>query len=122
MFFSDWQTNTKYKDSKISPALLWEYNLETFDWQAARSIVVERVLKLGNRGDFYAAIRLYGGLENFRKIIRDEVGGLNSEDISLVKNIFQIPENELNSVKRQEAREKALGFKRSDLGFPEWAW
>lgn len=122
MFFSDWQTNTRYKDSNISPALLWEYDLHTFDFQSMRSIVVERVLKLGNMGDFYAAIRLYGGLDNFKQIVRDEVVGLNREDISLVKNIFGIPENELNSVKRKEAREKALGFKTSELGFPEWPW
>jgi hypothetical protein len=122
MFFEDWETNVKYQDAKISPALLWEFDLRDFDWNASRCTVVERVLKLGKMADFYAAIRLYGGLDNFKKIIRDEVVGLNREDISLVKNIFHISETELHSVINQQAMEKKLGFKRSDLGFPEWAW
>jgi hypothetical protein len=122
MFFDDWQTNEKYRDSEVSPSLLWEYDPDTFDWYSSRSIVVERVLKLGDFGDFYAAIRLYGGLGNFKKIIRDEVASLNRQDISLVKNIFGIPESQLYCVKRKKAREQALGFKASDLGFPEWPW
>jgi hypothetical protein len=122
MFFEDWKTNQKYKDAKVSPSLLWEFDLKTFDWNASRRTVVERVLKLGRMSDFYAAIRLYGGLDNFKKIIRDEVVGLNQEDISLVNNVFHIPETELYSVKNQQAMEEELGFKRSDLGFPEWAW
>jgi hypothetical protein len=122
VFFEDWQTNIRYKNSKISPSLLWEYDLDRFDWNSSRNIVVERILKLGNMGDFYAAIRLYGGLENFIKIIRDEVASLNREDITLVKNIFGISGDQLNCVKRKKAREKALGFTASELGFPEWNW
>ena len=121
MFFSDWQTNEKYKDSSISPVLLWEYNLTNFDWDQMRAIVVERVVKLGRMSDFYAAIRLYGGLENFKKIIRDEVKGLNRQDIAMVTHVFDIPEEDLHSVQSRKRREEALGFKASDF-FPEWAW
>jgi hypothetical protein len=32
----------------IRPALLWEYNLETFNWERSYKIVIERVLQLGS--------------------------------------------------------------------------
>jgi hypothetical protein len=32
----------------IRPALLWEYDLETFNWERSYKIVIERVLQLGS--------------------------------------------------------------------------
>lgn len=122
MFFDDWKTNEKYKDSKISKVLLWDNDLQKFDFNKNRSLVVERVVKLGTMSDFYAAIRFYGGLENFIKIIRDEVTGLNSEDLSFLKTVFHINENELYSVKIKRQRENDLGYKESDLPGMEFAW
>ena len=119
MFFSDWQTNTKYKDAEISPTLLWEYDMTNFDWNYMRRVVVERAIKLGDMGDFYAAIKLYGGLDNFIKIIKDEVVSLNKMDISFVKSVFGILPDDLYSEKRRIARAKALGFDATD-DFPEW--
>ncbi len=118
MFFEDWNTNNKYANAKISPSLLWEYDLNTFDWNNMRRIVVERVIKLGNMADYYAAIRLYGGLDKFKQIIRDEVVGLNNADISLVSNVFGLEAKSLYSVKRKEQREKDLGFTPAST----WAW
>ena len=41
----------RYEQNKgkyhISPTLLWEYDLRHFDWQQARSIVVQRVIERG---------------------------------------------------------------------------
>lgn len=123
MFFGDWQTNEKYKDAKIRSSLLWDCDMKNFDWNKSRSAVVERVVKLGVMSDFYAAFHLYGGLDNFIKILRNEVKGLNRQDISFVKAVFHINEDELYSVKKAKERERILGFKSSDFpGSMEWAW
>ncbi|MDR2968764.1 MAG: hypothetical protein LBV32_04060 [Tannerellaceae bacterium] len=122
MFFEDWQTNEKYKDAEIRLSLLWDCDMKGFDWNESRSAVVERVVKLGVMSDFYAAFRLYGGLDNFIKILRDEVRGLNRQDISFVKAVFHLNEDELHSVKKAKEREIALGFKPSDLPGMEWVW
>ena len=40
-----------YKDNKgcnsVSATLLWEYDLEQFDWQRSRKIVVQRIIERG---------------------------------------------------------------------------
>lgn len=109
MYFDDWDTNEKYRDAKVSPTLLWDTDLKKFDWQKGRASVVQRVIKRGTFADTYAAIRLYGGLDSYIKIIRDEVRGLNSRDISYVTTVFHLRESDLFSVKLKREREKAIG-------------
>ena len=56
----------RYEQNKgkyhISPTLLWEYDLRHFDWQQARSIVVQRVIERGCAEDYFAAFDLSGAL------------------------------------------------------------
>ena len=65
----------RYEQNKgkyhISPTLLWEYDLRHFDWQQARSIVVQRVIERGCAEDYFAAFDLYGGIAGFREILRE---------------------------------------------------
>ena len=65
----------EYKNSQetysISPSLLWEYDLSHFDWWKSRKIVVQRILERGWLKDYYAAFHLYGGIEGFREIIKE---------------------------------------------------
>ena len=105
MIFDDWRD--KSTDAKLSPALLWEYNLTDFDWDYMRTLVVGRVIERGRPEDFYAAIRLYGGLENFREIIK-ELPELSAIDTVFVGAYFDLKEEELRCYTRKQFRERLL--------------
>jgi hypothetical protein len=44
----------------LSPHLLWEYNLESFDFDRSKKIVIERVIERGNISDWQVMLGLYG--------------------------------------------------------------
>lgn len=69
---------------RISPTLLWEYDYDNFKWNAWRKIVVERVIQMGRINDWYAAFDLYGGIEGFRAIARDEVEDLDDRSFEFM--------------------------------------
>ena len=55
MLFDDW----KDKDPlEVSPTLLWDYDLSTFDWEKGKVIVVQRIVERGWDNDFYAAMQV----------------------------------------------------------------
>lgn len=107
MFFSNWKQ--KSKDAYISPSLLWEYDLSNFDWYGMRTVVVQRVIERGWMKDFYAAIKLYGGLDNFRDIIK-EIPFLSDIDMAFVCNVFNLKKEELKCYTRNQLRKKLLDF------------
>ena len=43
---------------RISPALLWEYDLQRFDWHRSRRLVVQRVIERGRVEAYFAAFDL----------------------------------------------------------------
>jgi hypothetical protein len=43
----------------INTALLWEYDLETFNYQRSYKIVIERVLERGNLNEWKEMIELF---------------------------------------------------------------
>lgn len=43
----------------INQALLWEYDLETFNYQKSYKIVIERVLERGNLEEWKEMVSLY---------------------------------------------------------------
>jgi hypothetical protein len=43
----------------INTALLWEYDLETFNYDKSYKIVIERVLERGNLEEWREMVRLY---------------------------------------------------------------
>ena len=43
----------------INTALLWEYDLDTFNDEKSYKIVIERVLERGNLGEWREMVRLY---------------------------------------------------------------
>lgn len=47
------------KPSIINSALLWEYDLETFNWEKSYKIVIERVLERGNLKQWREMITCY---------------------------------------------------------------
>ena len=104
MFFSDWES---HKDKKISKSLLWEYDLSKFDWDAMRTVVVQRIIERGWKNDFYAGINLYGGLDNFREIIK-EIPVLPDMEIAFVCAVFNLKKEELRCYTRKQSRERLL--------------
>ena len=49
----------KPKPKIINTALLWEYDLETFDYLKSYKIVIERVLQLGNLKEWRNMVNFY---------------------------------------------------------------
>jgi hypothetical protein len=49
----------KEKPHIINPALLWEYDLETFNYVKSYKIVIERVLERGNLEEWKEMVSLY---------------------------------------------------------------
>lgn len=48
------------KKPNINDRLLWEYDLETFNYDKSYKIVIERVLQLGNLQEWRAILTYYG--------------------------------------------------------------
>ncbi|MBK6730441.1 MAG: hypothetical protein IPG60_05560 [Bacteroidetes bacterium] len=44
----------------IRPSLLWEYDLETFNWVKSYKIVIERVVQLGEINEWKEILTFYG--------------------------------------------------------------
>ena len=87
----------------ISSSLLWEYDLTDFDWDKSKCIVVERVIERGRPEDYRGAINRYGGIENFREIIK-AVRHLSPKDIAFVCFFFKLNKEELLCYRRQQLR------------------
>lgn len=49
----------KQKPHIINPALLWEYDMETFNYDKSYKIVIERVLQLGNLEEWRNMVNYY---------------------------------------------------------------
>ena len=47
------------KPNIINPTLLWEYDLETFNYVKSYKIVIERVLQRGNLNEWLEVVQLY---------------------------------------------------------------
>jgi hypothetical protein len=105
MIFQDWQE--KGNRAEISKSLLWEYDLSSFDWNDMRTVVMQRVIERGWPTDFYAAIALYGGIENVREIIK-EIPVLSPIDINFVCFAFDLKKEELKCYTRKQLRERRL--------------
>ena len=104
MLFDDWKDAPP---QKISPTLLWDYDLSSFDWEKGKVIVVQRIVERGWDSDFYAAMQLYGGLEAFIEIVK-QVPYLNERDMNFVSKAFQIDLNDLQCYKNKQYREQLL--------------
>ena len=49
----------KTKPDIINPALLWEYDLDRFNYEKSYKIVIERVLQLGNLEEWRKMVKFY---------------------------------------------------------------
>jgi len=55
MFFKNFKN---HPEATVRQTLLWEYDMEQFDWQNMRNTVVQRVVERGRMQDFYAILNL----------------------------------------------------------------
>lgn len=93
----------------LNPALLWEYDLNTFDWQASKALVAQRVVELGRPEDYYAAFDLYGGIDNFREVVKS-IPYLNAIDTNFVCLIFNLKKEELKCCTHRPSNRKHWNF------------
>jgi hypothetical protein len=49
----------KTRPNIINPALLWEYDLDTFNYEKSYKIVIERVLERGNLEEWREMVNFY---------------------------------------------------------------
>lgn len=91
----------------LSPSLLWEYDIDRFDWDKGRAIVAQRVIERGRKADYEAAYQLYGGKEGFREILK-EVAYFSPIDFRFVCVYYHLEKEELLCYRRQRLREAHL--------------
>lgn len=101
MFFDNYKM---HQDARLRSSLLWEYDLDRFDWDAMQNIVLQRVIERGRITDFYAVINLYG-LESFKEGIKN-IPNLNEKDIAFVCTVFGIKKKELKCYTQKQLRQK----------------
>lgn len=89
-YFSDY---IEHPVKAINPKLLWEYDLDNFDYQDMRTVVVQRVVERGWPDDFYFILNRYGlgGVIQAMK----EIPYLNDKDLNFLNKVFRIPLKEL---------------------------
>ena len=105
MFFDNYKSHT---GAQIRKSLLWEYDLNKFDWPLMRDVVVQRVVERGRMDDFYAVLNLYGEegvLEAIKKI-----PFLNQKDMSFVCSVFDLKKEELECYTRTQSNIQHWNF------------
>lgn len=98
MLFSDFKNHST---TKISASLLWEYDLNNFDYQDMKALVIQRVIERGRMDDFYAMLNLYG-LDEVKSTLK-KIKCLNNKDINFVSVVFEIPFEELRCYTEQQS-------------------
>jgi hypothetical protein len=93
----------EHPDAKISPTLLWEYDLTNFDFKQMRNVVVQRVIERGWPSDWWALLNLYGekGVKDAIKVIPY----LNDIDMNFVSVAFDIPFSKMKCYEQKQLRQ-----------------
>ncbi len=104
-----WQNwEQEYKpEMQLHNYLFWDMDVERLDYTQHRTLVVQRVIERGSSEDFLAMFKLYGGVKNVRKIIK-EIPYLSERNISFVCIFFNLKKEELRCYTRKLLREQLL--------------
>ena len=92
----------------FNKGLLWEYDVDNIDLQKCRRLVATRVIELGRLEDFYAAFDLYGGIQGFSQIAKEEVIGLDDRSFNFMCHAFNLKKEETQCYKSAQLRKKHL--------------
>ena len=106
MIFDDWKE--KSEGLRIREKLFWECNMDAFNWHESRGFVMQRIVERGIMNDFYAAFRLYGGIESVKEIIKKEIRHLSDRNMTFVCTVFDFKKEELRCYTRKQWRENYL--------------
>jgi hypothetical protein len=98
MFFDNYKM---HPEAKVRPTLLWEYDINRFNWDDMRTLVVQRVIERGRMDDFYAILNLYG-LSGVKEAIK-QISYLNPRDLSFVCSVFNLKKENLICYTRQQS-------------------
>ena len=98
MFFENYKS---YQNAQVRESLLWEYDMDQFDWEDMRNFVVQRVIERGRMEDFYAILNRYG-LTGVKNAIR-HIPYLNSRDLSFVCSVFNMKKETLKCYTKQQS-------------------
>ena len=98
MFFDNYKFHPK---AQIRKTLLWEYDLNQFDWEDMRILVVQRVIERGRLNDFYALLNLYG-VNGVKDTIK-RIPYLNPKDLSFVCSVFNLKKENLKCYIKQQS-------------------
>ena len=88
----------------FNKALLWEYDTDHIDFQKCRRLVATRVMEMGRLEDFYAAFDLYGGIDGFAKIAKEEVTGLDDRTLNFMCHAFNLKKEDTQCYKSAQLR------------------
>jgi hypothetical protein len=105
--WTDWEKKVK-PNAVIPLSLLWDVDMESFDWQEAKSFVVGRVIEYGMPDDYYTLFQMYGGIEGVREIAKNIKYFRYPQDITFVCMAFDIKKEEMECYKRQQLRKALL--------------
>ena len=106
--WSNWKNIETQQDMTIPKRLLWDMDLDNFDFQKNKKVVVQRVIENGLPEDYHLIFSLYGGIEGVRTIIKQIHHFRYTQDIAFVCIAFNIKKEELECYKRQQLRNQHL--------------
>lgn len=101
MFFDNYQL---HQNLRVRPSLLWEYEMDGFDWIAMRNIVLQRVIERGRINDFYAVLNLYG-LAGFIDGVKN-IPYMNAKDMAFVCSVFGLKKGELKCYTQKQLHQQ----------------
>jgi len=101
--WSDWQEK-KHLMYNIPKRLLWDVDMQRFDFQKGRALVAERVAERGNIEDFYAMFSLYGDVDKVRDIYKNEVRELSSRALAFICIAFNLKKEEMRCYIRRRSK------------------
>ena len=103
-FFSSYVPGNR----QVDPRLFWEYDHTTLDYQKQKRLVATRVISFGGLEDWYAAFDIYGGIEAFRQIARDQVVGLDGKNFNFMCVALDLDKAETQCYKSRQLRQQRL--------------
>jgi len=106
--WSNWKKEAHQQNPEVPKRLLWDMDLEKFDLQKNRKIIVQRVIENGLPEDYDTIFSLYGGIEGVKNIIKQIHHFRYPQDIAFVCIAFDLKKEELECYKRQQLRKKRL--------------
>ena len=106
MFFNKFE---KFKNARLNKRLLWDCDLNNFDYKKAKKLVVSRVIERGHEEDYYAIFNVYGGINSVKEIIKS-LPYLNKKDMNFVSIVFNIDLKELTCYSKMLSIKKLIHY------------